>query len=171
LAGPTRSGAQLNAIYSSDIGHFGRDRHARPIARGWELVEDGLITVKPTSRLQPSPTQCAFWGTQNPIFFEGTVVAKEAAAVLAAAQTRPVPRRITRERKGGVQLPVLRPKAEMDFDLFERKSLKLLAQAGQTLTKSSARACATSHRRSSCARCWWNCAGMLDEFEEAYFGD
>ena len=27
------------------------------------------------------------WGTQNPRFFEGTRVAKEAAAVLAAAQT------------------------------------------------------------------------------------
>jgi hypothetical protein len=27
------------------------------------------------------------WGTQNPKFFEGTRVAKEAAAVLAAAQT------------------------------------------------------------------------------------
>jgi len=27
------------------------------------------------------------WGTQNPRFFEGTRVAKEAAAVLSAAQT------------------------------------------------------------------------------------
>jgi len=27
------------------------------------------------------------WGTQNPRFFEGTRVAQEAAAVLAAAQT------------------------------------------------------------------------------------
>jgi hypothetical protein len=27
------------------------------------------------------------WGTQNPRFFEGTVVAKEAAAVLKEAQT------------------------------------------------------------------------------------
>ena len=27
------------------------------------------------------------WGTQNPHFFEGTRIAKEAAAVLAAAQT------------------------------------------------------------------------------------
>jgi hypothetical protein len=27
------------------------------------------------------------WGTQNPKFFEGTRVAKEAAVVLAAAQT------------------------------------------------------------------------------------
>jgi hypothetical protein len=28
------------------------------------------------------------WGTQNPKFFEGTRVAKQAATVLAAAQTR-----------------------------------------------------------------------------------
>lgn len=28
------------------------------------------------------------WGTQNPHFFEGTRVAKEAAAILAAAQTQ-----------------------------------------------------------------------------------
>jgi len=34
-----------------------------------------------------SATSVKLWGTQNPRFFEGTRVAREAAAILAAAQT------------------------------------------------------------------------------------
>jgi hypothetical protein len=37
-------GAQLNAIYSSDIGHFDVIDMRDPLPEAWELVEDGLIT-------------------------------------------------------------------------------------------------------------------------------
>ena len=53
-----------------------------PSARGLELVEDGLITDD-NFRDFTFTNAVRLWGTQNPRFFEGTVVAKEAAAVLA----------------------------------------------------------------------------------------
>jgi len=51
-----------------------------------ELVEDGHITTD-DFRAFTFANAVKLWGTQNPHFFEGTRVAKEAAAVLAAAQT------------------------------------------------------------------------------------
>jgi hypothetical protein len=50
------------------------------------LVEDGRITPD-DFRAFTFTNAVKLWGTQNPRFFEGTRVAKEAAAVLAAAQT------------------------------------------------------------------------------------
>ncbi len=52
----------------------------------YELVEDGHITAD-NFRAFTFANAVRLWGTQNPRFFEGTRVAKEAAAVLAAAQT------------------------------------------------------------------------------------
>jgi hypothetical protein len=67
-------GSKLNAIFSSDIGHFDVIDMRHPVP------EDDFraLTFENAVRL---------WGTQNPCFFEGTRVAKKAAAVLAAAQT------------------------------------------------------------------------------------
>jgi hypothetical protein len=48
-----------------------------------ELVEDELIT-KDDFRDFTFANAVRLWGTQNPHFFEGTRVAKEAAALLAA---------------------------------------------------------------------------------------
>ena len=42
--------------------------------------------------------------------------------------------------------------AEM-ADLFERKSLKLLAQAGQTLNQIVGEVCAMSRKKTSCGAC------------------
>ena len=47
----------------------------------YELVEDELITAD-DFRDFTFANAVRLWGTQNPRFFEGTVVAKEAAAVL-----------------------------------------------------------------------------------------
>lgn len=52
----------------------------------YELVEDGHITAG-DFRDFTFENAVRLWGTQNPRFFEGTRVAKEAAAVLATAQT------------------------------------------------------------------------------------
>ena len=79
--------AQLNAFYSSDIGHFDVIDMRDPLPEAWELVEDGLIT-EANFRDFTFTNAVRLWGKQNPRFFEGTVVAKEAAAVLAEPTLR-----------------------------------------------------------------------------------
>ena len=54
-----------------------------PLPEAYELVEDGHIT-EDNFRDFVFANAVRLWGTQNPDFFDGTVVAKEAAAVLAA---------------------------------------------------------------------------------------
>ena len=78
-------GAQLNAIYSSDIGHFDVIDFRDPLPEAFELVEDGHIT-EANFRDFVFANPVRLWGKQNPRFFDGTIVAKEAAAVLKAAQ-------------------------------------------------------------------------------------
>jgi predicted TIM-barrel fold metal-dependent hydrolase len=77
-------GCQLNAIYSSDIGHFDVIDMRDPLPEAYELVEDGHITGD-NFRDFVFANAVRLWGAQNPRFFEGTSVAKEAAAVLNAA--------------------------------------------------------------------------------------
>src|SRR5205823_1615054 len=74
-------GAKLNAIFSSDIGHFDVIDFRDPLPQAHELVEKGLITDD-DFRDFVFANSVRLWGTQNPRFFEGTRVAKEAAAVL-----------------------------------------------------------------------------------------
>jgi len=80
-------GAQLNAIYSSDIGHFDVIDMRDPLPEAWKLVEDGLIT-EDNFRDFTFANAVRLWGAQNPRFFEGTVVANEAAAVLTEPMLR-----------------------------------------------------------------------------------
>ena len=75
-------GAKLNAIYSSDIGHFDVIDMRDPLPEAYELVEDGFLSDADFRDFTFANT-VRLWGTQNPKFFEGTRVAKEAAAVLA----------------------------------------------------------------------------------------
>jgi len=78
-------GAQLNAIYSSDIGHFDVIDMREPLAEAYELVEDGVLT-NANFRDFVFTNAVNLWGSQNPDFFKGTRVEKEAAAVLRAAR-------------------------------------------------------------------------------------
>jgi predicted TIM-barrel fold metal-dependent hydrolase len=75
-------GARINAIFSSDIGHFDVPDMLMPVPESYELVEDGLLS-EDDYRDFTFANAVRLWGTQNPGFFEGTRVAKEAAAVLA----------------------------------------------------------------------------------------
>ena len=77
-------GAKLNAIYSSDIGHFDVIDMRKPLREAHELVDEGHIT-KDNFRDFVFGNTVRLWGTQNPRFFEGTTVAKAAAAELACA--------------------------------------------------------------------------------------
>ncbi len=75
-------GARINAIFSSDIGHFDVPDMLMPVPEAYELVEDGLLS-EDDFRDFTFANAVRLWGTQNPRFFEGTRIAKEAAALLA----------------------------------------------------------------------------------------
>jgi predicted TIM-barrel fold metal-dependent hydrolase len=80
-------GAKLNAIYSSDIGHFDVIDMRDPLPEAFELVEDGFIT-EDDFRDFVFGNSVRLWGTQNPNFFDGTRVAQEAKALLAQTKMR-----------------------------------------------------------------------------------
>jgi predicted TIM-barrel fold metal-dependent hydrolase len=75
-------GARLNAVFGSDIGHFDVPDMLHVLPEAYELVEDGLITAD-DFRDFTFANAVRLWGAGNPRFFEGTTVAKAAAAVLA----------------------------------------------------------------------------------------
>ena len=78
-------GARMNAIFSSDVGHFDVPDMRMVLPEAYELVEDGLIS-KDDFRDFTFANAVRLWGTQNPDFFAGTAVAKQAAEVLNAAK-------------------------------------------------------------------------------------
>src|SRR5437016_7109262 len=80
-------GAKLYGIFSSDVGHFDVPDMRMVLPEAYELVEDGLITAD-DFRDFTFANAVRLWGTQNPDFFKGTVVAKQAAAVLNETQIR-----------------------------------------------------------------------------------
>jgi hypothetical protein len=81
-------GARLNAIFSSDIGHFDVPDMTAVVPEAYELVEHGLIT-EDDFRDFMFANAVRFWGEVNPDFFEGTVVEERAAEVLARPTARP----------------------------------------------------------------------------------
>jgi predicted TIM-barrel fold metal-dependent hydrolase len=78
-------GARLNAIFSSDIGHFDVPDMTEVVPEAHELVEHGLITADDFLDFMFA-NAVRFWGEVNPGFFEGTVVAKEAAEILGSVR-------------------------------------------------------------------------------------
>jgi hypothetical protein len=79
-ANPMR--ARLNALFSSDIGHFDVPDMSGVVPEAYELVEHGLLT-EDDFRDFMFANAVRFWGEVNPDFFKGTVVEKAAAEVLA----------------------------------------------------------------------------------------
>ncbi len=74
-------GARLNALFSSDIGHFDVPDMAEVVPEAYELVEHGLMTDDDFQDFM-FDNAVRFWGEVNPDFFKGTVVEKQAAEVL-----------------------------------------------------------------------------------------
>jgi predicted TIM-barrel fold metal-dependent hydrolase len=74
-------GARLNALFSSDVGHFDVPDMAEVVPEAYELVEHGLLT-EDDFRDFMFTNAVRFWGEVNPDFFEGTVVARAAAEAL-----------------------------------------------------------------------------------------
>ncbi len=80
-------GARLNALFSSDIGHFDVPDMTEVVPEAYELVEHGLITDDDFRDFMFT-NAVRFWGEVNPDFFKGTAVEKQAAEVLAQAPAR-----------------------------------------------------------------------------------
>ena len=78
-ANPMR--ARLNAIFSSDIGHFDVPDMTEVVPEAYELVEHGLINDADFRDFMFA-NAVRFWGEVNPDFFKGTAVEKQAAEVL-----------------------------------------------------------------------------------------
>jgi predicted TIM-barrel fold metal-dependent hydrolase len=78
-------GARLNALFSSDIGHFDVPDMAEVVPEAYELVEHGLIDGDDFGDFMFA-NAVRFWGEVNPDFFKGTAVEKPAAAVLAGTR-------------------------------------------------------------------------------------
>jgi hypothetical protein len=73
---------RLNALFSSDIGHFDVPDMTEVVPEAYELVEHGLLTDDDFRDFMFA-NAVRFWGEVNPDFFKGTVVEKQAAEVLA----------------------------------------------------------------------------------------
>ena len=80
-------GARINAIFSSDVGHFDVPDMRMVLPEAHELVEDGLITAD-DFRDFTFANAVRLWGTQNPDFFKGTAITRQAAEVLGHAPVR-----------------------------------------------------------------------------------
>lgn len=66
-------GAQLKAIFSSDIGHWDVPDIGEVLEEAWELVDDGLLTADDFRAFTFEHTAELYTGA-NPSYFEGTVV-------------------------------------------------------------------------------------------------
>ena len=74
-------GARLNTLFGSDVGHFDVTDMTRVLPQAYELVEEGLVTADDFRDFMfANPVR--FWGEQNPDFFKGTSIEKEAAEEL-----------------------------------------------------------------------------------------
>ncbi len=74
-------GAKLNALFGSDIGHFDVQDMKEVVPEAYELVEEKLIDEDDFRDFMfTNPVR--FWGEANRNFFKGTIVEKEAAALL-----------------------------------------------------------------------------------------
>jgi predicted TIM-barrel fold metal-dependent hydrolase len=79
--------ARLNALFSSDIGHFDVPDMTAVVPEAHELVEHGLMTDDDFHDFMFA-NAVRFWGEVDPGFFKGTVVEKAAAEVLAQPAAR-----------------------------------------------------------------------------------
>jgi len=75
--------ARLNALFSSDIGHFDVPDMSDVVPEAYELVEHGLLTDDDFRDFMFA-NAVRFWGEVHPEFFKGTAVEKQAAEVLAS---------------------------------------------------------------------------------------
>ncbi len=66
-------GVKINAIYSSDVGHWDVPDLTAPLAESWELVEEGVIS-ETDFKAYVFSNPYKFYTEANPNFFKGTVI-------------------------------------------------------------------------------------------------
>ena len=76
-------GARLNAIFSSDIGHWDVPDMTTVLAEAYELVEHGLLN-EGDFRAFTFAHAARLHAGMNPAFFKGTVVEADVARLLGA---------------------------------------------------------------------------------------
>lgn len=74
------NGIRLNAVFSSDVGHWDVPDNRGVLAEAWELVEDGLITEADFRDFTFS-NPVGLYSATNPDFFRGTVVEEAAGRI------------------------------------------------------------------------------------------
>ena len=80
-------GAKINAIWSSDIGHWDVPDLTEPLAESWDLVEQGVISEQDFKALVfGNPYR--LYTEANPDFFRGTEIERKLAARPAATDTK-----------------------------------------------------------------------------------
>jgi len=77
-------GVKINAIYSSDVGHWDVPDFTQVLAESWELVEQGAIT-EGDFRAWVFENPYRLYTDANPEFFRGTAVEEKLRAVEAVA--------------------------------------------------------------------------------------
>ena len=76
-------GARLNALFSSDIGHFDVVHMERVLPHAWDLVADGVMTREQFCAFTfTNPAR--FWTATNPDFFAGTAVGPQVTELLGS---------------------------------------------------------------------------------------
>ena len=66
-------GVKLNAIYSSDVGHWDVPDLTAPLAESWDLVREGVIS-EADFKAYVFGNPYKFYTQANPDFFKGTAV-------------------------------------------------------------------------------------------------
>ncbi|MBL1177229.1 MAG: amidohydrolase family protein [Pantanalinema sp. GBBB05] len=73
-------GVKINAIYSSDVGHWDVPDITLPLAESWELVEAGVIS-EADFKAYVFENPYKLYTEANPSFFEGTAIADQLSSV------------------------------------------------------------------------------------------
>jgi len=77
-------GAKLNALYSSDVGHWDVQDMNDVVTSAYGLIEKGVMKPDDFRRFTfENPAR--FWTSTNPDFFKGTILEKEVDELLASS--------------------------------------------------------------------------------------
>ncbi len=76
-------GVKINAIWSSDVGHWDVPEFTEPLAETWDLVEQGVISAQ-DFRAFTFGNPLRFYTEANPHFFDGTAVGRQLGLASAA---------------------------------------------------------------------------------------
>jgi len=82
-------GVKINAIYSSDVGHWDVPDITQPLAESWELVEEGVIS-EADFKAYVFENPYKLYTEANPNFFKGTEIESKLAKVESQSVDKPL---------------------------------------------------------------------------------